>query len=1151
MKNIVIILIMLFVNSFASNKESLMNDIKSLIQKEEYLAIVINKYILQTGEIPLKDGKLDFTLLEKKNYIDNNFNKISPITNKEIVVNFEKDTNSAFIVSLIEKAENYKDEHKYLYEFYTNNNFRVNTLAANIDDNKTKKDNLVKGTQVIYDTVQRDIVNVINDKEKIFLENKKCTTNEYFYELANEKLTYKYCRTNDKDANKPIKITVYQESPIILDEDLGVGDLKYIKANIGDVAFVKKGDDWLEYYFHGETVVQGQEGTWSETDKIKKDLKAQSDENYEQKVASYIPNAKDFYIRQGGGCYLANGDIYCWGKNSFKQAGINRGQMDNNINPDYVNTPVMLKAQIDKIKIDDMTYDIDLKKWYNSPFRVKFEKIGMNRTNVCGITNIFEDKSKNLKSGGELYCNGTLSSNYYEEVSASKDVAVDSPILKRNKFINQNKKDNKKSTSAIYLKDIAMIEDVIALLSDEGKIYTTGKNYKGSLGVGRDDGFFQQNDPTLISGSTKFKKIFALRDARTFGAISEDNKFYMWGERGAAWINKPTAISDKDFNENKIFVNTAEFILGDNANVYYKTKESGGKTTVELISGNINPISVSYFKDDTGKEYMLYIDQGLKLNINSNFTQSSNLIKCKNSNETDCSDEESKKLFDDSLNFLNTSLVENNNAKSDFTNVSIYKLDHQVKEVTEDFEGEVFEEITEDFQGQSSEGWSKTNIFKDGNNYYKGRFGVGSSADNYLNKTFNFGKVNANNTVTIKYDFIQVGTWGDSRGNNQTECLYLHINNVQVDSTCIKNNAGKTHKLTKITNLDLNGNIKVGFSSDINGTYQVKSGRNWIDQSNDEYWGIDNIKFSINTFAQRYEGWEKNDKDNKYTSLSAENVTTLADNGDKSRVPATTYLGKFPINHTCSGNPCSQNVNDVVVRKTYSFSEYKNYEVEIEFDFYEIDSWDGERFEFWANGEKLAEDHFVKDGHAYLLDSNISGVSLQRNIGTNQGENPQMYRYKLKSKIDNIGKLKLEFKTNLEFKGDVKNAAGRFDAQGNPIYGNYYSKFDEGIDNESWGIDNVRIKIKEPNKKFVCAMTGLEQSSQMYCWGNVARSLPILNTSLYDTDKIESLNKLFFSQNQDINKQMSFDAYDTNKNGMLFLKYPTYINGFDYPFYFK
>ena len=875
MKNIVIILIMLFVNSFASNKESLMNDIKSLIQKEEYLAIAINKYILQTGEIPVKDGKFDFALLEKKNYIDSNFNKISPITNKEIVVNFDKDTNSAFIVSLIEKAENYKDEHKYLYEFYTNNNFRVNTLAATIEDDKTKKENLVKGTQIIYDTVQRDIVNVINDKEKIFLENKKCTTNEYFYELANEKLTYKYCKTNDKDANKPIKITVYQESPIILDEELGVADLKYIKANIGDVAFVKKGNDWFEYYFHGETVVQGQEGTWSETDKIKKELKEQSDENYEQKVASYIPNAKDFYIRQGGGCYLANGDIYCWGKNSFRQVGINRGQMDNNINPDYVNTPVMLKAQIDNIKIDNVSYDIKSKKWYNSPFRVKFEKIGMNRTNVCGITNIFEDKGKNLKSGGELYCNGTLSSNYYEEVSTSNDVAVDTPILKRNKFVNKNKTNNIKNTNAIYLKDIAMIEDVVALLSDDGKIYTTGKNYKGSLGVGRDDGFFQQNDPTLISGSTKFKKIFALRDARTFGAISEDNKFYMWGERGAVWINKPTAISDKDFNENKIFVNTAEFILGDNANVYYKTKESGGKTTVELISGNINPISVSYFKDDTGKEYMLYIDQGLKLNINSNFTQSSNLIKCKNSNEIDCSDEESKKLFDDSLNFLNTSSLENNNTKTDFTNVSIYKLDHQVKEVFEDFEG------------QGAEGWNRSNIYKEGTNSYLGRFGAGSSDTNYLNKIFDFGIESKGKGVTIKFDFIQVGTWANK------DCLEAYLNSTSSTTNnrkCMTGNTNATtHNLTTTGTLDASGKLKLGFSSNITGS--------------SKFFGIDNIEFIIagnsilkNTFEPEIENWNINNANNNNLTSLSNNFTYLPDDGT-TRVPATTYLGKFPVTH--------------------------------------------------------------------------------------------------------------------------------------------------------------------------------------------------------------------------------------------------------------
>ena len=1142
MKNIIVVLILVFTNSLAVNKESLMNDIKSLIQKEEYLAIALNKYILQTGQVPKKNGKLDFKLLEDEKYLDSNFNKISPFTNSDIIVNFDEATNSAFIVSLIKNKDDYKDEHKYLYDFYTNSNFRVNTSAANIKDEELKKENLAKGTQILYNNIQKEIINIINEnnskpideRELIFLENQTCSINKYFYELSNEKLTYKYCRKNDKDLNNPIKITVYQNSPIILDEELGVGDLKYIKANIGDTAFVKKINEWVEFYFHGETLTQGQEGTWSEKDKIKKEIKTQADENYDQKIASYIPNAKDFYIRQGGGCYLANGDIYCWGRNSFRQVGINRGQIDNTINPDYVNTPIMLATQINNLKIDNTLYDIKSKKWYNSPFRVKFEKIGMNRTNVCGITKIFEDITKNLKSGGDLYCNGTLNSNYYEEISASNDVAIDTPILKRNKFINKNKIDDIKNTNAIYLKDIAMIEDVIALLDDNGNIYTIGKNYKGSLGVEKNDGFFQQNDPTIISRNKKFKKIFALRDARTFGAISEDNKFYMWGERGAEGINVPTKISDIDFNENKIFVNTAEFILGTNENIYYKTRLNGTTTTTELISGNINPISISYLKDDSGKEYMLYIDQGLKLNSNIAYNSSNQLLECRESNELSCINEQDKKLFIDSLNFLNLQSIQNNN-KSDFTNISIYKLDHQVKEIYENFEHEDYN------------GWNlKLNPFKDGDNYFMGRFSNKSSASNYLNKTFDFGIQNANKEVTISFDFYEIDTWND-------ELFSVYINDTlkfQKKYSYYRNDSGTrvhvagsnpnyedekhTISISNLT-LDSKGRLKLSFSTTLDS-----------DTSN-ESWGIDNIEFFIdkksylkNNFEPNINGWYINDPDNNTKSEINNNFTYVPNDGT-SLVPATTYLGRLPISFPCNGNydkPCSINTKDVIVSKTYNFPEYKNYEIEIEFDFYEIDTWDGERFEFYANNEKLAVDHFVMNGQKFIKDSNITGVNLQQNIRSETNyTGDQSYRYKLKSKFDSNGNLKLEFKTNLEF--------------GDSSYANNWSMFDEGIDNESWGIDNVRIKIKEPNKKFVCAMTGVEQNSQMYCWGNVARSLPILNTSLYDSDKIESLNKLFFSQNQDINKQMSFDSYDTNKNGMLFLKYPTYINGFDYPFYFK
>ena len=42
-------------------------------------------------------------------------------------------------------------------------------------------------------------------------------------------------------------------------------------------------------------------------------------------------------------------------------------------------------------------------------------------------------------------------------------------------------------------------------------------------------------------------------------------------------------------------------------------------------------------------------------------------------------------------------------------------------------------------------------------------------------------------------------------------------------------------------------------------------------------------------------------------------------------------------------------------------------------------------------------------------------------------------------------------------------------------------------------------------------MTGLGSSSQMYCWGDVARTIPILSTSLYDVSKISTINKLFIT----------------------------------------
>ena len=109
-----------------------------------------------------------------------------------------------------------------------------------------------------------------------------------------------------------------------------------------------------------------------------------------------------------------------------------------------------------------------------------------------------------------------------------------------------------------------MVEDTIAVLSDAGKIYTIGRNYKGTLGIGSNDKFLIQLSPEEVkSNDVVFKKIFALRDIATFGAIDTNNFFYIWGERPNGTIYyEPTLVSDSTkFNSSAIFTNSKDFIL--------------------------------------------------------------------------------------------------------------------------------------------------------------------------------------------------------------------------------------------------------------------------------------------------------------------------------------------------------------------------------------------------------------------------------------------------------------------------------------------------------------------------------------------------------------------------------------------------------------
>ncbi len=923
----IIFAILIFINLLFADSEniSMMNNIKNVIQKEEYIALAINKYILQTATIPKDDdNKLDWDKLVTEEYLGINFNKTNPLTNENMEIAFDS-KNTAYIKGVIKEESEYESDNKYLYNFYINKLFRVNTIAP-FD---TTKEKLTIGSQILYSDIQKEIVSLITENDtskKIKLSNQECVSNLYFYELDNGKLIYKYCKSASSS------IEVYQESPIYLED---WEDLQYIKANIGDKAYVKKNGTWYEYYYQGDASIK-----WIATGIGDALTSTDYSLDLEDRILSYIPDSKDLVFRRDGGCMLANGDIFCWGNNLYKKAGIETyGQLDQTLSPDYVNTPVMLKVQISDTEQKSIN-------WYNNPYRIKFEKMSLNSTNVCGVSPIFDYfDGVQKKFGGDLYCNGLVSSTYFEDIEESKN---STSILKRNKFFYTGKSDELESASEIYLTDIVMVEDVVAVLSDAGKIYTFGKNYYGALGIGKNDFFFTQNSPIEVKNSGQvFKKIFALRDIKGFGAIDSNNLFYIWGERPNGTIyTEPTLLSGSiQFNPDAIFTNSKDFILKGANDVFYRTYGDNSFRALSQIPSSA--ISASIYEKN-GSELYLYADKDLTIKGSNDF------ITCQDTDGGTCKSSE-QNIFNSALSELNTaSNLINGTNYANFSNISIFQLDNVISEFFENFE-------------TSASDWS-------------------------------------NNTRTL-----------------------------------------------------------------------------------------------------------------------------VPDNGDTTQIPVTNFLGNFPVVNT-NGTP-------FVLSKTFTFSGYANHEVEIEFDFYEIDTWDGEKFEVYANNELLAVDHFVMDGQQFIQDSNITGENLQNNVGRtgNFGvDGDQRYRYKLRAKLDSNGKLNLRLETKYETEEP---------------YGNYWSNIYEDSVNESWGIDNVRVKLKETNKAFVCAMTGLGSASQMYCWGDVARTIPILSTSLYDVSKISTINKLFITQESEKKNQMSYTNY--YYDGKFFLKFPTYIGGFDYPFYFK
>lgn len=1137
MKIIISIIIFVSLTFGATQNVSLMNNIKDVIQKEEYIALAINKYIAQTGKIPKKsDNTLDWDELETPEYLGVNFNKTNPITSKEIKVIFDTNDdkkNSAYILGVIEKESEYKQEYNYLYNFYTNKVFRVNTIPP-IDITKEK---LVLGALVLYGDIQKQIVSVLNETnpKDIKLSNQPCNVDEYFYELNNGKLTYKFCRTD-------YSFDIYQEAPIYLEN---WEDLAYVKANIGDKAYVKKNNSWYEYYYQGDV----DSDRWIPTGTGDSSTVLDNELSIEDRILSYIPDSKDLVLRKDGGCMLANGDIFCWGDNKYKRAGIETyGQLDRTLSPDYVNTPVMLK-----VDIEDSTQKS--KKWYNNPYRVKFEKMAMNDKFVCGISPIFEYYQTGIskKYGGDLYCNGYVhSDNFYLDVTGQTTTS----ILRKNKIISTNKEDGVFNPESIYLKDIVMVNGTWAVLSDAGKIYTVGSNDKGALGIGSSEYSANSITPQVINTNEQvFKKIYALRDIKGFGALDNQNYFWIWGERpDGSIINKPTILSNSmRFNPDAIFVNSKEFVLKGVDNLFYRTYSNLSFKSLSTVPSTA--LSVTVYDYDN-YEYVVYIDENMKVQGDSLF------LTCKESDLLNCNANDNT-IFNAAFSELNTySSIVNNKEYASFSNISIFES--KTNKIVIDYG----EDYNENFESSSTTGWN-VNYIHDGEEItgkFLGRLGDGrinvSSGSQTVYKTFSLGSEWANKNIKVSFDMYEIGSWDGKALSGNEDAFYVYINDALIskDTYTLDNtkdvkagtdlgilpNSGNNniqkHEYSYSISLDSTGSFKLGFGATLGewgihdgvnkkATYEVESfGINNINISKQ----IDNTLLSSGSYLEDFEDgnhdfWIVPPGPVPYTTSSSEfyEYPIYTDtNGD-----GTKFLGRFGKKSHGGVIYHGNNTGTEEVYKIFSFgAENANKEVQINYDFYRIDDWSKNDDFFYV---------FINEMKTQKNVSNVSdGVNLKK-ISDTSNKQDYSFTFTDKAYLDEFGNIRLGFGASLKY--------------------NY-------IETVSWGIDNIKFTLtgntngsgngsgsssstQEVGTPYICSMTGIGSASQMYCWGNVGRSIPILSTSLYDVSKISTINKLFISQEGDKTTQMSFDKY--NNDGNLFLKYPTYIGGFDYPFYFK
>jgi len=270
-----------------------------------------------------------------------------------------------------------------------------------------------------------------------------------------------------------------------------------------------------------------------------------------------------------------------------------------------------------------------------------------------------------------------------------------------------------------------------------------------------------------------------------------------------------------------------------------------------------------------------------------------------------------------------------------------------------------------------------------------------------------------------KYD-----NWGNNEPNGGANEVYLQMNHPTLPSGAWLDNLPLNSGLTNryiveyegsgaLNRLAYSNGVSIKVTSTEAGTaYLVKSGTavntvSDITSKADADWNSTNITSAATNTVLAFENF-----DSAPTGWSDNSHKVLGGSMNG-------FLGKF-----------DQGWGSAETRKTFNFGSGRAGQVvKIEFDMYEIDSWDGEKFNVLINGNLTSSVNY-HNSLSSIIDGgiNVGDLSNSSNGGLN-GYAEEIHHYSLQATLDSLGEVQIGF-------GSVLN---------------------QDITDESWGIDNLQI----------------------------------------------------------------------------------------------